>query len=179
MKTIFGLLFVVNVGLTAPLPVQQYKEIQHFVVKETLSKNGKLAIVATDASGHPLPEISGTYQFVINGFQQELLFSDGVAVTPHRMETSAFVFVKHVNTTGSHGRLYYVLKRDHELRPIAISWYFLILIPAFLLLVAYLFRRLMLLAIAILIGLFVFNYSKGLDLENILETIVHGLKELI
>jgi len=152
--------------------------INHFIVKENLIKNGKLAIIATDAEENPMESVSGTYQFTINGFQQELKFNEGVAVTPNPIETSAFVFIKHRNQQGSHGRLYFIWKTADGLTPIAISWYYLILIPAVILLVAYLFKRLMVLAILVLVGLFIFNYSKGLDLESIFETIVHGIKSL-
>lgn len=155
---------------------QDFRSINHFIVKENLIKNGKLAIIATDANESPLDSISGTYQFVINGFEQALNFNEGVAITPHAMETSAFVFIKHRNQQGSHGRLYYILKNDNGLNPIAINWYYLILIPAVILLIAYLFKRLMILAVVVLVGLFIFNYSKGLDLENLFETLVHGIK---
>ncbi|GGC34059.1 hypothetical protein GCM10011386_27670 [Parapedobacter defluvii] len=155
---------------------QDRNNINHFIVKENLIKNGKLAIIATDANENPLDSISGTYQFVINGFEQTLKFNDGVAITPHAIETSAFVFIKHRNQQGSNGRLYYVLKNDNGLNPIVINWYYLILIPAIILLIAYLFKRLMILAVVILVGLFIFNYSKGLNLENLFETLVHGIK---
>ncbi len=161
------------------LYAQQADGINHFIIKENLIQNGKLAIIATDADEIPNESISGTYQFVINGFQQELKFNEGVAITPQAIETSVFVFIKHRNQNGSHGRLYYVLKNENGLNPIAINWYYLILIPAVILLIAYLFKRLMVLAIVILIGLFIFNYSKGLNLESIFETIVHGIKGLI
>src|SRR5690606_32934437 len=99
----------------------------------------KLAIIATDADENPLDNISGTYQFVINGFNQELQFNEGVATTPQAIETSAFVFLKHRNDNGSHGRLFYILKNSDGLNPIPINWYYLILIPVVVLLVAYLF----------------------------------------
>lgn len=158
---------------------RQNQNINHFVVKENLIKNGKLAIIATDADENPTDHLSGTYQFVINGFNQELHFNEGVAITPQAIETSAFVFIKHRNEHGSHGRLYYVLKNDQGINPIAINWYYLIIVPAVFLLVAYLFKRLMVVAILILIVFFIFNYRKGLDLENIFETISHGIKELV
>lgn len=174
----FLYLFVVFL-LPLALLAQESIAINHFIVKENLIKNGKLAIIATDAEEHPKESVSGTYQFVINGFQQSLEFNEGVAVTPNAIETSAFVFIKHRNQEGSHGRLYYVWKTNDGLNPIAINWYYLILIPALILLIAYSFKRLLILAVVVLIGLFIFNYSKGLNLENIFETIVHGIKELI
>lgn len=174
----FGCLLV-TLFFSGLLHAQHSNGIDHFIVKENLIKNGKLAIIATDADENPTDSISGTYQFIINGFNQELKFHEGVAITPNAIEASAFVFIKHRNQRGSQGRLYYVLKNDTGLNPIAINWYYLILIPAVILLVAYLFKRLMVLAIVILIGLFIYNYSKGLDLESIFETITHGIKGLI
>ncbi len=161
------------------LAARQDGRIVHFIAKENLIKNGKLAIIATDSAENPQESVSGTYQFVINGFKQDLTFHEGVATTPNAIESSAFVFLKHRNQQGSQGRLYYVLKNDKGLNPIAINWYYLILVPAVILLVAYLFKRLLILAIVVLVGLFLFNYNKGLNLENIVETIIHGIKGLI
>lgn len=176
MQRSFYLLLVLLLPLL--VTARQNQDINHFIVKENLTKNGKLAVIATDADENPNEHLSGTYQFVINGFNQELLFNEGVAITPQAIEASVFVFIKHRNENGSHGRLYYVVKNDQGINPIAISWYYLILVPAAFLLVAYLFKRLMVVAIMILIAFFIFNYRKGLDLENIFETIVHGIKEL-
>lgn len=170
-------IFLYLVSLLIPMlsAAEELRGINHFIVKENLIKNGKLAIIATDAEENPIDSISGTFPFVINGFEQVLTFREGVATTPHAIETSAFVFIKHRNQNGSHGRLYYVLKNDGGLNPIPISWYFLIVVPAVILLIAYLFKRLMILAVIVLIGLFIFNYSKGLNLENLFETLVHGI----
>src|SRR5690606_38661120 len=121
--------FLMAVVAALSVRAQGSSDINHFIVRENLIKNDKLAIIATDAEEQPNEGISGTYQFVINGFKQELQFHDGVAITSNPIETSAFVFIKHRNQQGSHGRLYYVLKRDQGLNPIAINWYFLILIP--------------------------------------------------
>ena len=156
---------------------QQSHSINHFVVRENLIKNGKLAIIATDANEVPTDLISGTYQFTVNGFSQELNFRDGIAITPQAIETSAFVFIKHRNESGSHGRLYYIFKSGDGLNPVPINWYYLILIPVAILLIAYVFKRLMVLAIVILIGLFVFNYSQGLNLDTLFDTLMHGIKE--
>lgn len=150
--------------------------IRSFQVKENLIKNDKLAIIATDSAGNPQEQINGTFQFVINGFQQEIKFNDGVGVAPQAVGSSAFVFIKHQNQFGSTGQLYYVVKNDQGIRPIHISWYYLIVIPLIIIIVGYLFKRLFLLAIIVVVGLFLFNYSKGLDLQNLMDTIVHGLR---
>lgn len=153
--------------------------IQNFEVQENLLKNGKLAIVALDTAGVPQEAVNGTFKFVINGFAHELNFHDGVGVTSQAVESSAFVFFKHQNQQGSVGKLYFVSKGDSGLKIYFINWYYLILIPVLIVLIGYLFKRLMLIAILLLIGLFIFNYSKGLNLENLFDTIVHGLKGLV
>lgn len=170
------LLFVV---LLPCLAVGQSSRIADFVIMENLIRNDKLAIIATDTAGVPNENVDGTYQFVINGFKQELTFNEGVAVTPQAIDKSTFVFVKHQNQTGSVGKLYFLYKSDDGFRPILINWYYLILIPALVLLVGYLFKRLLVWAIIALVALFIFNYRKGLDITNIFETIVHGIQDFL
>src|SRR5690554_3513268 len=99
--------------LLAPgLLVAQESRIENFLVMENLLRNDKLAIIATDTADVPNEAISGTYQFVINGFRQELTFHEGVAVTPQAIDKSTFVFVKHQNQTGSVGKLYFLYKSE-------------------------------------------------------------------
>ncbi|HZH54968.1 MAG TPA: hypothetical protein VFD72_04900 [Sphingobacteriaceae bacterium] len=153
--------------------------IRAFQVKENLIKNDKLAIIATDSLGHPQESVNGTFLFAINGFEHELTFNEGVGIAPNKIESSVFVFIKHQNHYGSNGQLYYVHKSEDGINPIHINWYYLILIPLIIILIGYLFRRFLMVAIVVLIIWFVFNYSKGLDLPNFLDTIVHGLKEMV
>lgn len=173
-----ALAFLVSSSFAIATFTVQNAGITDFEVRENLLKNGKLAVIAVDAEGTPQEQINGVYQFSMNGFQQELRFHDGVGIAPQPIESSIFVFIKHRNEVGSNGKLYYVLKNDQGLRPIYIPWYTLILVPLLVLLVAYVFKRLLILAVFLLIGLFIYNYSKGLNLERFLDTIVHGLKGL-
>ncbi|HUH18511.1 hypothetical protein [Albibacterium sp.] len=150
--------------------------INHFIVEENLLKNDKLAIIATDSLDQPLESINGTFQFSLNNFNYPLEFHDGVAITPNKVEKSTFVFIKHVNESGSHGQLFYVLKSDSGLNPVKISWVVLLIVPAILVLIGMMFRKLLSLAvIAILIFLY-FNYKHGMDLTTFFETMVHGIK---
>lgn len=150
--------------------------INHFIVEENLLKNDKLAIIATDSLDQPLESINGTFQFSLNNFNYPLEFHDGVAITPNKVEKSTFVFIKHVNESGSHGQLFYVLKSDSGLNPVKISWVVLLIVPAILVLIGMMFRKLLSLAvIAILIFLY-FNYKHGMDLTTFFETLVHGIK---
>ncbi|MFD1768138.1 hypothetical protein [Sphingobacterium suaedae] len=157
----------------------QAQRIDNFMVKENLTQNGKLAIIVIDSTERPVESISGTFVFSLNGFQQDLVFHDGIAVVKHPLESSTFVFFKHKNGQKSIGKLYYVHKADKELKPFKIYGLLLLIIPAAILLVAYLFKR-FLAAFAILALIYVyFHYAKGLDLSKILESIFSALKEFL
>lgn len=179
-QKIFAFLITILVSIhlcTAVNAQPAYEQgIRDFIVKENLTQNGKLAIIATDSAGMAEEGINGTFKFVINGFDHELRFHDGVGVAPNTINASAFVFIKHANQFGSNGKLYYVIKSEKGLNPVGISWYYLILIPLVIILIGYLFKRLLIVAIIAVVGLFIYNYSKGLDLQNLMETIVHGLR---
>jgi len=154
-------------------------QIDHFIVKENLLKNDKLAIIATDSLENPLESINGTFQFSINGFNHPLEFRDGVAITPNKVEKSTFAFIKHLNESGSHGQLFYIVKKDSGLNPIKISWILLLIIPAVFVLIVMMFKKFLTFAIIALLVFLYFNYKQGLDLTTFFETLVHGIKGLI
>lgn len=157
---------------------KQSNQIDHFIVKENLLKNEKLAIIATDSLDNPLEHVNGTFQFSINGFNYPLEFRDGVAITPNKVEKSTFAFIKHLNENGSHGQLFYILKKDSGLNPIEISWFLLIIIPALFLLIVMMFKKFLTIAVIALLVFLYFNYKQGLDLTTFFETLVHGIKGL-
>jgi len=138
-----------------------------------------LAIIACDSTDIPTDKVSGTFTFVINGFKQELYFTNGVAISPQEIDKSSFVFIKHENLQGTHSRLYYVYKSDDGLRPFKISWIALIMVPVIILLIASLYKRLIFIAILALLALAYFNYTKGLSFEGAFETIMHGIKNIL
>lgn len=150
--------------------------INNFQVKEHLLKNGKLALIATDSVDHPLEHINGIFIFGINGFRQELKFNDGIAVAPQPIEKSAFVYLKHENESGTHSKLYYVIKKGEDLNPIKINWMFLLFIPIAIIAIAALFRKFLIFAVVLLVIIFFFNSSKGLAIPTFFETIIDGLK---
>src|SRR3546814_9143033 len=110
-------------------------QINHFIVEENLLKNDKLAIIATDSLEQPLENINGTFQFSLNNFTYPLEFHNGVAVAPNQVEKSTFVFIKHINDSGSHGQLFYIFKSDSGLNPIIINWFVLLIVPAIFILI--------------------------------------------
>jgi hypothetical protein len=152
--------------------------INYFVVKENLLKNEKLAIIATDSLENPLETVNGTFNFSVNGFKQELTFNNGVAVCPLQIEKSAFVFIKHINELGSHSNLFFILKQNTDLKPYKISWYLLIAIPIMLILIGYMFRKLIGIMILILVAFSYFNYSKGLSIPTFFESVIDGIKNI-
>src|SRR5690606_445374 len=149
------------------IPAKSYaqkdkNEIDHFIVLENLLKNDKLAIVATDSLDNPLEHINGTFEFSLNGFNYPLAFRDGVAITPNKVEKSTLLFIKHLNEKGSHGQLFYILKKESGLNPIKISWLFLILIPLAIIMIIMLFRRSLIIGGIVLLLFLYFNNKQGL-----------------
>lgn len=154
-------------------------QINNFIVKETLVKNNKLAILACDSLEKPLAKINGTFQFTINGFNTPLKFHDGVATTPNEVENSTFVYLQHKNGSGTHSNLFYISKKNDGLKIYKISWFILLLFPIALFVLTLLFKRFLWLAI-ILFGVYLYyNSQKGLNIGNYLEIILDGIKNVL
>jgi len=153
--------------------------LDNYIVKENLVKNDKLAIIACDSAERPMDNINGHFLFTINGFKQQLLFSEGVAITPQEIDKSSFVFLKHENAKGSHVKLYYVIKSDDGLNPIKVNWLVLLIIPLGIIVLAGVYKRLIVIAILVLCGYFYFNHHQGLSFEGAFETIYQGIKQII
>jgi len=173
MKTIylFILLFATFVGSYA-----QSADINNFIVKESLLKNSKIAIIAADSLDNPIERVNGIYTFSVSGFTQEVKFSDGVAVLPLPLESSAFVYIKHQNDQGTHSKLFYVYKKDGNLTPYAFNSLWLVLFPVILIVLGFLFRKFIIVAIILFLIFIYFNHSNGLSLGTFFETIFDGLK---
>ncbi len=153
--------------------------IDHFLVKENLLKNNKLAIIAADSAGNALEHISGIYTFSVSGFSQELNFHGGVAVIPQKIDKSTFVYLKHENLSGVHSRLVYVYKKENNLRPIVINRVFLVVVPLLLLLLVFAFKRFIYIGAFLLIAFILFNHFHGLNVSTFFETTFDYLKNLI
>ncbi|HEY0895471.1 MAG TPA: hypothetical protein VGE15_02875 [Sphingobacteriaceae bacterium] len=165
-----------NAQESAATPVRL--SINNFIVKEHLLKNEKIAIIACDAEERPMEHVNGVFQFTVNGFKQELKFNEGVAIAPQPINESTFIYLRHKNEAGTHGKLYYVLKRENNLKPIQINWMMLAVVPVAIILIAFAFRKLLIWAVIVLLVLFFFNARNGLNLPTFFDTIFDGLKSV-
>ena len=184
MKTLYLILFVfllqpLNLLAQQSTALQTQVAINNFIVKENLLKNEKIAIIACDADEKPLENVNGTFQFSVNGFKQVLKFNEGVAIAPQPINESTFIYLRHKNESGTHGKLYYVLKQENNLKPIKINWMMLAFVPIALVLIAFTFRKLLIYAVVVLLVIFLFNARQGLNLPTFFDTIFDGLKSLV
>jgi hypothetical protein len=180
MRKICFLFLLVSICLTGfgQVKVVNNADINNFIVKESLLKNSKLAIIAADSLENPMENINGIYTFSVSGFTQEVKFNDGVAILPLQLERSSFVYIKHQNDEGTHSKLLYVYKKDGTLNPYVISSLWLVLFPLIVVVIAFAFRKFIIIAAIILVIFIYFNHSNGLSLPTFFETIFDGLKTL-
>lgn len=157
----------------------QETNINNFLVKESLLKNSKLAIIAADSLDNPLEKISGTYTFSVSGFTQSLTFNEGVAILPLPIDKSTFVYIKHQNDKGTHSKLLYVYKKEGNLNPFTISRVFMIIIPLVIILLAFAFKKFIYIAIILLVIFLIFSYSNGLNISTFFETTFDYLRNLV
>lgn len=153
--------------------------ITNFAIAEDPLNNNKLRITVTDQFDRPTDNIDGIFKFRINGFKNELTFSDGTSLIPQEISESTFIYLSHENESGTKGKLFYIFSRGNKLIPVGISWIFLAIIPLSILILVFLFRKLIIVGGVIMILIFVFSSKKGLDLSTFLETLFDGLKSLV
>ena len=152
--------------------------INHFAVKENAFAKDEVAIVATDSLGNTRENVKGIFNFTVNGLEDTLQFTNGVAFYKHKLLRSTFLYVRHQNDSGTHSILYYVYRTDDKLTPVHIAWFWLIAIPCALFLLAYMFKRFIIVAIVIFCIFLFFNYNNGLTIPAFFESIIDGLKNI-
>jgi hypothetical protein len=152
--------------------------INHFVIKENPFAQDEIAIVATDSLGNVLDNVSGMFNFTVNGLDDTLKFDKGVAFYRHKIIRSTFLYVRHQNDSGTHSILYYVYRTNDKLTPIHIPWYLLLAVPCALALLAYMFKRFIIIAVIIFAIFVFFNYHSGLSISTFFQSIIDGLKNL-
>jgi len=152
--------------------------INHFAIKENPFAKDQIAIVATDSLGNVLQNVNGMFNFTVNGLDDTLHFENGAAFYRHKLIRSSFLYVRHQNETGTHSILYYVYRTDDKLTPVHIPWYLLLAIPCLLVLLGYMFKRFIIVAIIIFAIFVFFNYHNGLSISTFFESIIDGLKNI-
>jgi hypothetical protein len=162
--------------LSAGFAVADTVTIKNFEVKENPFAKDEVAIVATDTAHNALENVNGKFTFSVNGFTEQLRFEKGMAFYRHKLDKSTFLYVKHVNDSGTHSLLYYVYKTDDKLIPIHISWAVLLIIPVVLIVLSYMFKRFIIFAVIIFLIFLYFNHHAGLGVPTFFESIFDGLK---
>lgn len=150
--------------------------LNRFAVRENSFASDELAIVAVDSAGSVQENVSGTFNFAINGFEEPLQFHHGTAFYRHKMRKSSFFYVKHISDEKSRSALYYIYKAGDKLFPVHISWILLLAIPILLVVLASVFKRLIIVAILLLLAFIFFTNHHGLALGTFFESILDGLK---
>jgi len=152
--------------------------IDHFIIKENPFAKDEIVIVATDSLGNTRENIKGMFNFTVNGLDDTLLFENGAAFYRHKLIRSTFLYIRHQNDSGTHSILYYVYRTDDKLTPVHIQWYWLLVIPCVLILLGYMFKKFIIVAIIIFAIFVFFNYHNGLTISTFFESIIDGLKKL-
>lgn len=152
--------------------------INHFMIKENPFGKDEVAVIAVDTAQNTLDNVNGTFNFVVDGFQTDLIFDKGVAFYHHKLDKSAFLYIKHTNDSGTHSMLYYIYKHDSKLDPFHISVLLLLAIPLLLVLLGYMFKRFIIIAIVIFCIFLYFNHHNGLSMPTFFESIFDGLKSI-
>jgi hypothetical protein len=151
--------------------------INHFEIRENPYELDQISIVATDTLHNTQQNVNGSFLFTINGFEDTLKFNSGVAFYKHPIVRSTFLYARHINDSGTHSILYYVYKSD-KITCVHISWIVLIAIPLGLILLAYMFKRFIIIAVIIFCIFLYFNYHNNLSIPTFFESIIDGLKSM-
>jgi len=172
------LFFLCLITVAHSFAVADTVSISHFVVKENPFATDEVAIIATDSAGVIQENVNGEFTFVMNGFEKQLKFEKGTAFYRDKIDRSTFLYAKHMNDSGTHSNLYYIYKHDSKLSPWHISWVLLVAIPLCLVLLAYMFKRFIIIAVIIFLIFLFFNYHNNLSIPTFFESIIDGLKSM-
>ncbi|MHB8207910.1 hypothetical protein [Mucilaginibacter sp.] len=178
MKKLFLLFCLILTASTFALA--DTSPITHFKIAENPYEQNQVSVVVTDTLNNTLDNVNGDYVFTINGFEDTLKFTSGVAFYKHKIDKSTFLYARHVDENGGAtlSSLYYVYKSESKLVPIHISWMWLLIIPLSLVLIAYLFKRFIIIAIVIFCIFVYFNYHNNLSIPIFFQSIFDGLKHI-
>ncbi|HLR00158.1 MAG TPA: hypothetical protein VK102_07250 [Sphingobacterium sp.] len=177
-KALFILSLLIYLTLFS-VDITAAQDIRNFEVKEYITGNGTLAILALDSLKEADDKPNGTFRFIINGFENDLDFRDGVALFPQTLSTSTFVFLKHNPDGQEIGKYYYIMKKGKSVKTLELNGITLLLVPLFILFVAYIFKRFLLVFVLLGIVFLYFYFSQGLDVGPFMDNIFFSLKKLV
>lgn len=143
--------------------------IHDFKLSPALFENNSIHIKALNEEGDEDILVNGRYNFSVNGFEKRLLFLGGNAEYPDNLTSSTFLYMKCGPVDRPVSRLFYVYRSGLGLEPFKISLFWLLVIPVILILGSFVFKRLIILAIIVIVLFFLFN--KGLSVKSYLSAV--------
>ncbi len=152
--------------------------IHTYTVKANPFAKDEIAISAVDTANTINENINGQFIFTLNGFEDTLNFDKGTAFYHKKILRSSFLYIKHQDDTGTYGSLFYLYKHVDDITPVHISWVWLLAIPAMLIILGYLFKRFIIIAIILFLIFLYFNHNNGLSIPTFFESVLNGLKHL-
>lgn len=152
--------------------------IHSFTIKQSQLSSQKLAVFALDTLQQNNVNIAGTFVFSVNGLSQSLLFKNGESELNVNLKKSSFLYVKFENESNNPANLYYVYKTDNGLNPFKVNLFLLLIIPVGLILIGYMFKKVIGIAIFLVSLYFYFNHSNGLSFGTFFQTIFDAIKNL-
>jgi len=164
-------------NILAQLPTLS-NTIYNFTITENNEVENKLLVHALDSAKQNNNFVNGTFIFYINGFTQALEFKSGVATCELKLNKSSFVYFKHENETSNPSNLYYIYKGKTGFNPFKISFYLLLAIPIGLILIGYMFKKIIGLAIFLFLGYLYFNNTNGLSIGTFFSSVIDGLRNI-
>jgi hypothetical protein len=173
-----GLLLCLSASLQAQEAVAQQGVVHTFTVTQNNENPNQLTVTAADTTKQNSLGINGTFVFYVNGFTQLLRFKNGVAKCLLQLSKSSFVYFKHENEANNPSNLYYVYKSGSGLSPFKISWFLLLMVPVVFILIGYMFKKIIGLAMFALSAYLYFGHSSGLSVGTFLASVFDGLKNI-
>lgn len=152
--------------------------IENFIIRASESHPNKVEVVACDSLDMPLRQVNGDVFFNVNGFRQNLYMRSGVAALPQEIDQSTFLYVRHQADGGLKAKLYYLFKRDSSIWTVKVNSWVLMALPVLLIIVASIFRKLIVIAAMLFVAFFMFGATNGLTMSTWISTLLDGLKNL-
>ncbi len=177
-KPVLVVLIFISASINAQNTFTKYS-ISNFAIKQNQLNSQNLSVLALDSLAQSNQKITGNYTFTVNGLSQNLLFKNGEAVLKLPLKKSSFFYIKLENELNNPSNLYYVLKTDSSLNPFKVNMFWLLIIPIGLILIGYMFKKIIGLAIFLISLYLYFNHSNGLSIGVFLQSIFDGLKSIV